>query len=117
MTAFCFLFFLIYDRFSHGVRSFYMTYLWLWPFVFGFLPSLVLAWWGQGEAAADNTAGLPGKRGILRRSLRSRRDFYHYGVITLTAASLLKGIFEIAGTGSVHTTILFAVGFILLLAG
>ena len=97
-TVFCIVFFLIYDRFSHGVRSFYMTFLWLWPLILGVIPSLIMAW--CAPAGADR-----------------RPDCYHYGVITLTVASLLQGIFEIAGTGSVHTIVLFAAGGCLLAAG
>ena len=91
LTAFCFLFFLIYDRFSHNVRSFYMTFLWLWPFALGFLPSL----------AAKYT-------GMLHFP-----DIYHYGVVCITVSSLLRGIFEIAGTSSVYQMILFLTGFVM----
>jgi len=94
-AAFCFLFFLIYDRFSHNVRSFYMTFLWLWPFALGFVPSLTAAFAGRMHFP----------------------DIYHYGVICITVSSLLRGIFEIAGTSSVYQTILFLAGWIMLAAG
>lgn len=44
VTLFCLVFYLIYNIFSHGVHSPYMTYLFAWPLVLGVLPSGVM--WG-----------------------------------------------------------------------
>ena len=68
-----------------------MTFLWLWPFALGFVPSLI--------ARYTEILHFP--------------DIYHYGVAALTVSSLLRGIFEIAGTSSVYQTILFLAGWIM----
>lgn len=39
VSAFCFVFFLIYDRFSHGIHSPWMTFLFAWPLCLGGLPA------------------------------------------------------------------------------
>ncbi len=100
VSLFCIVFFLVYDRFSHGVRSPYMTWLFLWPLCLGLLPGLAL-WrfprlWRQGPLSAN---------------------LYHPGVAALTVSSLLRGIFEIAGTASVYQKGLTLIGIILLAGG
>ena len=82
-TLFCLIFFLIYDPFSHGVRSPYMTWLFAWPLGLGLLPELAFRF-------------VPG----LRRPGRLAGNLYHSGVAALTVSSCLRGIFEIAGTAS-----------------
>lgn len=42
VTAFSIAFFLIYNIFSHGVLSNFMTFLFIWPLVLGALPSFLL---------------------------------------------------------------------------
>ena len=83
VSAFCLVFFLIYDQFSHGVRSPYMTWLFLWPLMLGAVPCLLLALF-------------PSVRGP---GLLSRR-LWRAGVAAATVSSLLRGILEIAGTDS-----------------
>ena len=100
VTAFCGIFFLIYDRFSHGVRSPYMTYLFAWPLVLGLLPSLLMQAFPR-----------------MRRQKRLSADLYHPGVAALTVSSLLRGIFEIAGTASDYQVWLMLAGGVLLLGG
>ncbi len=103
ISAFCLLIFLVYNIFSHGVLSFFMTFLFLWPLIFGALPALVLS------VAMKN-------RHLL---FHSRLPFrlWRSGVAAVTMASLLRGIFEIAGTDSIHTLILFVAGLVFLAAG
>lgn len=100
IALFCLFFFLVYDRFSRGVRSPYMTWLFLWPLVLGLLPSLVLQLFPR-----------------LPRQKRLSADLYHAGVAAVTVSSLLRGIFEIAGTASDHQMRLMVFGGILLVCG
>ncbi len=100
ITIFCLVFFLIYDQFSHGVRSRYMTYLFALPLVLGLFPAVILFVFQE----------------IPRRSQMSA-NLYHSGVAAMTVSSLLRGIFVIAGTGSVYQEYLMITGIILLLAG
>ena len=100
VTVFCLMIFLIYDRFSHGVRSPYMTYLFMWPLVLGLIPSLLM------QVCAR-----------MRRQKRISANLYHPGVAAVTVSSLLRGIFEIAGTSSDYQVLLMIAGGILLLGG
>lgn len=99
-AAFCALFFLIYDRFSHGVRSPYMTFLFCWPLFLGLLPGLILR--------ASNKTREPG---VISANL------YHSGTATLTVSSLLRGILDIAGTASDYQQWLMIAGWLLLCGG
>ena len=103
ISAFCLLIFLVYNIFSHGVLSFFMTFLFIWPLVFGFLPAFFLY------------IIMKKKPFILRSRIPAR--LYRSGVASITMASLLQGIFEIAGTDSIYTVLLFSVGIGFLGAG
>lgn len=101
ISAFCLIFYLIYNIFSHGVRSPYMTYLFAWPLILGFLPCIIISiivrikhCTIRIDAITDNA--------------------YCSGVAALTASSLLKGIFDIAGTASVYQTWLSYAGIFLI---
>ena len=83
ITILCFVIFIIYNIFSHGVYSNYMTLLFAWPLVLGFVPSLILALVPALIEPTDLTKVL-----------------YHTGLASVTVSSLLRGIFEIAGTSS-----------------
>ena len=100
VSVFCFVVFIVYDRFSHNVRSPYMTFLFAVPLVLGFLPAFVLAVKKELKA--------PG---------RAAFNLYNAGVAALTVSSLLKGIFEIAGTGSPFQGYLGVFGIVLLASG
>lgn len=102
-SAFCLLIFLVYNIFSHGVLSFFMTFLFLWPLVLGFLPAFVLY------------IIMKKKPFVLRSRIFAR--LYRSGVASITMSSLLQGIFEIAGTDSIYTVILCSVGIGVLGAG
>ncbi|MBR0516136.1 MAG: hypothetical protein IJJ89_04795, partial [Eubacterium sp.] len=80
ISVFSLIFYLIYDRFSHNVRSPYMTWLFLWTLILGVLPCLILL--------VLNKLPRPGRITI---------NLYCSGVAALTVSSLLRGIFEIAG--------------------
>jgi hypothetical protein len=100
VTLFCLVFFLIYDRFSHGVRSPYMTFLFAWPLVLGVLPNLAFRLLPQ-----------------LRRPRRWANNFYHASVAALTVGSVLRGIFDIAGTASDYQAYLMYAGAVLWILG
>ena len=100
VSVFCQVFYLIYDQFSHGVRSPYMTWLFAWPFLLGVLPGMVF--WRFPK---------------VRRPGRFAVNLYNSGVAAVTVSSLLRGIFEIAGTDSVYQQRLMYVGGAMLLLG
>lgn len=100
ISLFCLVIFIIYDRFSHNVRSPYMTWLFAWPLVLGVLPCTWL------------TAA-----GRLPRPTGFTINLYCSGVAALTVSSLLRGIFEIAGTASPFQTGLAIAGMIMTVAG
>ena len=95
-SAFCLLIFLVYNIFSHGVLSFFMTFLFLWPLLLGVFPAFLLF------------LHMKNKRVFLRSCVPLR--LWRSGVAAITMASLLRGVFEIAGTDSIHTAVLFAAG-------
>lgn len=96
-TVFCLVFSLIYNHFGHGVTSFFMTGLCLWPllgFIFSFLFRFL-----------KNPPG------------RFSENSINAGIGTLGIASLLKGIFDIAGTASSYVWWIFAIGVLWLAMG
>ena len=97
LSAFCFIFYLIYNVFSHGVHSPFMTYMFAWPLFLVGVPAGLLYW----------IDALPGPS--LLASL-----FWNTGTAALTVSSLLRGIFEIAGNSSVYQHMMMIAGFIML---
>ena len=77
MTVFCGLFAFVYELFSFGVYSSGMIFMFAYPLLLGVLPCIVL-------------------KGHMGR-------LWNDGVLLLTAASLLNGVFEIYGTTSTMT--------------
>lgn len=100
----CLIFFLIYDQFSHNVRSAYMTYLFLWPLILGALPYGIMTFITRRTSSVK----LPGNESRL---------FYNLGLEAVTMSSLLRGIFEIAGTASIYQTFLMYGGIVFLIIG
>ncbi len=103
VSAFCFLVDKVYALYGHGVTSPAMTFLFLYPLLGGALVFLLL-WFVQPWAAA-----------VPR--YRAAYNLYNSGIATLAAGSLLKGIFEIAGTSSPYTVLFYIVGGLLIAAG
>lgn len=97
ISAFCLIFYLIYNMFSHGVKSAFMTYLFAWPLIMGFLPSTVIY-------VINHVRHVSIYIGIITDNA------YCCGVATLTVSSMLKGIFDIAGTTSIYQTYLLYAG-------
>lgn len=99
-TLFCLLFFLVYDHFSHEVRSPFMTFLFAWPLALCVIPCGLLLL----------IPPLPGPS--LISSL-----LWNTGAASVTVSSLLRGVFDIAGNSSVYQQVLMVAGCILLTAG
>ena len=97
VSAFCFVFYLIYNIFSHGVHSPFMTFMFAWPLFLVGVPAGLLYW----------IDALPGPS--LLASL-----FWNTGTAAATVSSLLRGIFEIAGNSSIYQHMLMIAGFIML---
>ena len=100
ISVFCLILFIVYNIFSHEVYSNYMTFLFAWPLVLGLIPSLFLAFIPR-----------------LREPSELTKALYHAGLASVTVSSLLKGIFEIAGTSSMYQLYLMIFGAVLLVAG
>lgn len=100
ITVFCLVFYLVYNRFSHGVHSDYMTFLFLWPLILGVGQKLVRMLLRGLPDPSDNAA-----------------DFWNAGLAACVVSSALTGIFEIAGTSSVYPAWMMRAGFVMLAVG
>ena len=94
-SLFFLLFFLVYNMFSHGVTSVWMTWLWAMILVLGFFP----AWIREVLHLPE-----PGNLAVM---------LYQWGLAAMTVSSLLRGIFEIAGTASQWQPLIGYIGIIL----
>lgn len=99
-TLFCLLFYLVYNLFSHGVHSPFMTFLFVWPLVLCVLPCVLFL----------AVPAVPGP------SLLSFL-VWNTGSAAVTVSSLLRGVFEIAGNSSVYQGVMIIAGFIALMVG
>ncbi len=100
ITLFCILFSFIYLQFSHGVSSPHMTYLFLYPLIFGVLVGVLFYCLAKGGTDHFWSSHL-----------------YHTGVAALILGSLLRGVFDIAGTASIYQTALTIGGAVMLFCG
>ena len=100
LTAFCGLFSLVYEHFSHQVYSSYMVYLFLFPLLGGVLPFFLLP-----LIPSARFPSLPA------------RYAYHSGLAALTVGSCLSGIFEIYGIIVPLVKLYWIVGLCLTLLG
>ena len=98
ITAFCLLFSNVYNLFGHDVHSPFMTFLFVIPLVAGVAVAGVRMAIGAAEAP------------------RGARYAYHCAVATLTVASALRGVFDIAGTSSPWLIVYLAASAVLLIA-
>ncbi len=100
ITLFCVLFAYIYSLFSHGVTSPYMSYMFLYPLILGVVVGILCM--------------------IFKKNVSQyffATHFYHTGVAALLLSSMLRGIFDIAGTASIYQTILMAIGIFSIFCG
>lgn len=93
----------VYSLFGHGIRSNAMTYMFLYPLLGGAIVFGIL-----GKLFPD----------VLQfKSYRFAYNIYNAGIATVTIASFLVGIMEIAGTASNYNNIMFLLGFSLVVLG
>lgn len=88
----------IYAIFSHGVRSDAMTWMFLYPLIGGTLFYFLVS------KLFHNINRYVGYRIFY--------NIYNSGIALLIVGSLLKGIMEIAGTGSKYVTLYFGIGYL-----
>lgn len=100
VTLFCCLFSYIYEKFSHGVYSDAMVYLFAYPLIGGVLVF--------GTLALVTKIPWPG---------RIAYNLYHDGVATLTVGSCIQGVLEIYGTTSKYVVLYRYAGCLLVAAG
>jgi hypothetical protein len=86
----------VYGIFGHGVDSAAMTWMFLYPLLGGVLFYFLI------ERIVPNIVKFAGFRVFL--------NVHNSGIATLTLASLLKGIFEIAGTNSPYLLYYYMLG-------
>lgn len=86
----------IYALFGHGVRSAFMTWMFLYPLIGGTLLFLMM------ELLIPEISKAKGYRLF--------RNTYNSGIATLTVGSFLQGVFEIAGTNSTYTILFYVIG-------
>lgn len=95
----CIIFNQIYGLFGHEVSSASMASMFLYPLLGGAVPFLVI--WlleTRFKLAGNNQLAI---------------NLYNSGIVTLICSSLLKGVFEIAGTSSVYVTVMMIMGWLL----
>jgi hypothetical protein len=93
----------VYDIFGHGVNSAAMTWMFLYPLLGGALFFFIIG------KLAPHVNKFEGYRVFL--------NIHNSGIAALTLASLLKGIFEIAGTNSPYLVYYYIAGGVFIAAG
>ena len=133
VSIFCLVFFVVYSHFSHGIQSFWMTFLFVWPLILGGIPALLILCGilsdTEEEAVHNKTIESAGQKkkeeeqgyiDTLKQLWKTggmQKDLYRFGIASVTAASFLKGALEIAGTDSLYPNLLLFVGILLLVTG
>ncbi len=125
-SAACVAFAAIYAQFAHGVSSEFMTWAFMIPLIAGSGATLLM---GRRVTkrmvvarSTDNTdqtarsAGLEESDKSLQHRTGSARMTWGCAIATFTIASLLQGIFEIAGTSSQLLWAYIAAGLVLVVA-
>ena len=97
MSVFCIVFSTVYEYFSHGVYSPFMIGLCLFPLILGVVPMILRRRVGLKPAS------------LMNRTIRM------WGIITLTVASCLTGVFAIYGTVSAFTIYFWIMGALLMI--
>ena len=93
----------VYGILGHGVESKSMTWMFLYPLLGGALVYFII---GRLIPHITKFAGY-----------RVFFNIYNSGIATLTLASLLKGIFEIAGTNSPYLKYYYMIGGVFITVG
>ena len=94
-AIFCAFFGAVYERFGHGVYSYFMLYAFAFPLTLGALPAILY--------------------GLRGAAPRVSRKLWGAGVATLTVGSLFRGVLDIYGTSSALTRVYWVAGVGLLL--
>jgi hypothetical protein len=102
-AAGCIAFDKIYAIFGHDVQSAAMSRMYLYPLLGGALAFLALT---LLVLAANR-----------HRFYRLACNIYNSGLAALIGGSLLKGVFDIAGTASVYVPVMLAAGWVMVAAG
>ena len=100
ISLFTILFEFIYSRFSHGMSSDAITFLFVYPLVLG--------------SGIYGLMDLVFSKVIKSKYFRLFSNIYNTAIATLMSGLMLKGIFEIAGSSSGLLEIYFIVSYILL---
>lgn len=93
----------VYGIFGHGVESASMTWMFLYPLLGGALFYFII------QRLFPSITKFSGSRVFF--------NIHNSGIATLTIASLLKGIFEIAGTNSTYLVYYYITGGVFIVAG
>lgn len=93
----------VYGIFSHGVDSVAMTWMFLYPLLGGAQFFFII------DKLVPYVTNFVGFRLLL--------NIHNSGIATLTLASLLKGVFEIASTNSPHLVYYYGIGWVFIAAG
>lgn len=93
----------VYGIFGHWVHSAAMTWMFLYPLLGGALFYFII------QRLIKNITKFAGYRVFL--------NLHNSGIATLTIASLMKGIFEIAGTNSPYLIYYYITGGVFIAAG
>ena len=80
-SLFLVLFGAVYERYSHGVYSFYMLYAFIFPLAGGVLPFSIICLYGATRYPPVWVCRL-----------------YHCGIAALSVGSIIQGVLEIYGT-------------------
>jgi len=100
VSLFCIVFNFIYAKYSHDVNSNYMTFMFAYPLIGGTMVYLLIG--------AISKARMPGRFVV---------NVYNSGIAALTVGSMLKGIFDIAGTSSPYQPVFGVAGILMILLG
>ncbi len=100
ISLFCLLFGGVYERYSHGVYSYFMLYAFVVPLVAGTLLSHLLELFCRRR--------MPGRLAVL---------LYNFGIATLTVGCIFQGVLEIYGTTNRLMAAYWVAGVALLLIG
>ena len=103
VSAFCIFFNKVYALYGHGVTSASMSLMFLYPLIGGAAVFMFL-WLFKPDAT-----GIPKYRLLY--------NLYNSGIAALVIGSMLKGIFEIAGTSSQYTVFYFILGWMFIAVG
>lgn len=99
-SAFCLIFSFIYGRYGHGVYSNFMTFTCAYPLIGGAAAYLLVGCISRAKAPE-----------------RFAANVYNSGIAALTVGSMLRGIFDIAGTSSPYQPVFVALGTLMVLVG